>query len=549
MNRITDDPEDPRAVPPSAVRPGTGGVGDLRQVEEHLEKLIAAVRDYAIFLLDAEGHVLTWNAGAEAMKGYRAEEIIGQHFSRFYPAEALASRWPQQELAEAGRTGRFEDEGWRLRKDGSRFWASVVITALRDDRSRVRGFLKITRDLTDRRNAEEALRQSEERLRLAFDDLEERVNERTAELARVDAHRNQFLAMLGHELRNPLAPIRNALEILEQPTAEATHARARGIIRRQVEHLVRLVDDLLDVSRIMHGKIDLRRGRIDLADAVARGVESALPILDAHGHRLVTRFPEEPLQVDGDVVRLAQVVSNLLSNAAKFTPQPNSIELEVRRAGNMAVLTVRDAGAGIPAELLPNIFDFFVQGERPLARSTGGLGIGLTLVRHLVELHGGSVAAASGGEGKGSLFTVRLPLVAPAERAGNGAPRPVTVGDRRRVLVVDDNVDAAESLVALLEVWGHEATACHDGPSALDAVASLRPQVVLLDIGLPGMDGYEVARQVLALPDNPVRLLAALTGYGQQEDRERSAHAGFDVHLTKPVDPARLRELLAAVAS
>jgi PAS domain S-box-containing protein len=530
--------------PQVPVHPRRRSTDSLRQVEEHLEKLISSVRDYAIFLLDQEGHVLTWNAGAEAIKGYRADEILGEHFSRFYPPEALATRWPEQELAEAGRVGSFEDEGWRLRKDGSRFWASVVITALRDEEGGVRGFLKITRDLTDRRHAEEALRVSEEALRRSHDDLEVRVRERTAELARVDANRNRFLAMLGHELRNPLAPIRNALEILKSGPEEAPRERALSLIERQVEHVVRLVDDLLDVSRVIHGKIELRRRIVDLATAVERGVENAQPVLDAHGHRLQVTQPAEPLWVHGDVVRLAQVVSNLLGNAAKYTPEPSRIELSTRREGGEAVLAVRDPGIGIPPELLPSIFDFFVQGESSLARSAGGLGIGLTLVHHIVALHGGTVAASSPGEGRGAVLSVRLPL-AGADRTPEIETAMAASNERRRVLVVDDNVDAAESLVELLTIWGHEATSSHDGPSALAAVAKLRPEVVLLDIGLPGMNGYEVASQLRAIPDNPVLLLAALTGYGQPGDRERSAAAGFHVHLTKPVDAARLRELLS----
>ena len=659
MNGSTEHPPVPAATRLPA------GKDSLRRIEEHLEKLIASVRDYAIFLLDPEGHVLTWNAGAEAIKGYRADEIIGEHFSRFYTAEALAARWPEQELQEAKKVGRFEDEGWRLRKDGSRFWANVVITALCGDDGEVRGFLKITRDLTGRRKAEEALRASEERLRLileavqdyaifmldpegrvatwnpgaarikgysageiigqhfsrfytpadlerqwpqeelklavsqgryeeqgwrlrkdgsrfwanvvitpmydgtgtlrgfakvtrdlterrmaeeslrlAYDDLEERIRERTAELQRLDLHKNQFLAMLGHELRNPLAPIRNALEILAHNADAEAQERARGMIGRQVEHLVRLVDDLLDVSRIMHGKIELRRTTVDLAAAVSRGIEAAQPVLDAHGHRLETKLPAAPLPVDGDVVRLAQVVSNLLTNAAKYTPAPGRIELSLQRDGDEAVLSVRDPGIGIAPDLLPRIFDFFVQGELPLARSGGGLGIGLTLVRHLVQLHEGTVKAESAGEWQGTQVTVRLPLVsAGAERAAS--PAATDSGQRRRVLVVDDNVDAAESLVALLEMWGHEAHARHDGPAVVPAVAELRPEVVLLDIGLPGMDGYDVARELRSLPGDPVRLLAAITGYGQPEDRRRSEEAGFDVHLTKPVDPDRLRELLA----
>jgi PAS domain S-box-containing protein len=536
---------DNRPLLPDASDPEPAAAGrdraaaPVQRIEEQFEQLVAGVRDYAIFLLDPEGRVVSWNEGAERIKGYRADEIIGEHVSRFYPADAVASRWPQQELAEATRTGRFEDEGWRLRKDGSRFWANVVITALRDAQQRLRGFLKITRDLTERKEGEEALRR-------AYGELDERVRERTAELARLDLHKNQFLAMLGHELRNPLAPIRTALEILKRPDlGERDATRARQVIERQVDQLVHLVDDLLDVSRILHGKVELRRERLDLTAAVARAVETAQPVLDAHGHSLQVELPPKPLWVDGDLVRLAQVLTNLLSNAAKFTAQPDRIELRVRREGDQALVSVRDRGVGIAPELLPRIFDYFVQGDGGLERMRGGLGIGLTLVDHLVRMHDGSVSIASEGSGKGTEVTIRLPAE-PAVEAQASAPPPRAQEPRRhRVLVVDDNVDAAESLVALLDVWGHEAAARHDGLSAIAAVRELRPTVVLLDIGLPGMDGYAVARALQAQPDSPIRLLAAVTGYGQQEDRERSAAAGFHVHLTKPVDPTRLRELLA----
>ncbi|HEV8241978.1 MAG TPA: PAS domain S-box protein [Thermoanaerobaculia bacterium] len=548
----------------------------LRQSEEKLRLLVEGVSDHAIFMLDADGKVATWNTGAQRLKGYRADEIIGRHFSTFYPAEARARRWPQQELELASRDGRFEDEGWRLRKDGSRFWANVVISALRDADGKLQGFAKVTRDLTERREAEE-------NLRAAYGDLERRVQERTRELAdansalrdevdqrrrlqeererladqlrqRVgelaasDRHKDEFLAMLGHELRNPLAPIRNGLEILKLEGAPpSSRDQAKALIERQVEHLVRLVDDLLDVSRIMQGKIELRHERILFSSVVERAIETAQPIIDARGHELRVSLPAQPVWLHGDLIRLAQVLNNLLVNAAKYSERAGRITLTATLAADRLRISVRDKGIGISPELLPKIFDFFVQGSRSLERSQGGLGIGLTLVKRLVEMHGGNVTAHSAGLGKGSELVVDLPLPDQSEAAEghNGVVTAAAVGgQRRRVLIVDDNVDAAESAAALLGIWGHEVRTVHDGLSVVRNVAEFQPEIVLLDIGLPGKNGYEVARELRRLPDSPVRLLAAMTGYGQEQDRQRSAEAGFDVHLTKPLDLEQLRELL-----
>jgi CheY-like chemotaxis protein/nitrogen-specific signal transduction histidine kinase len=381
-----------------------------------------------------------------------------------------------------------------------------------------------------------------------------------ARLREADRRKDEFLAMLAHELRNPLAPIRNSLHILRLTAGGAGGDGVLDMIERQVTHMVRLVDDLLEVSRITRGKIDLRRGRVELAAVVRTAVETSRPFLDAAGHDLTVDLPPEPLVVDGDPVRLAQVLANLLNNAAKYTDPGGKVRVAARRDGAEAVLAVRDTGAGIPPDMLARVFDLFTQVDRSDARAQGGLGIGLTLVKSLTELHGGRVAVRSDGPGTGSEFEVRLPLrgdegegvreeltsggtTAPGP-GSSLVPRPSSL---RRVLVVDDNRDAADSLGALLGLIGVEARVVYSGPDALAAVGEFHPAVVLLDLGMPGMDGYEVARRVRARADAGRVTLVALTGWGQDEDRRRSRAAGFDHHLTKPADVDALEALLRSL--
>jgi CheY-like chemotaxis protein/nitrogen-specific signal transduction histidine kinase len=374
-----------------------------------------------------------------------------------------------------------------------------------------------------------------------------------AALQDADRRKNAFLATMSHELRNPLAAIANAARLLElagrgEPRLDA----ARDVLGRQIAHLVRLVDDLLDVSRIATGKISLRREPVDLAGVVARAVETALPQVTERRQRLTVSVPPEPLWVDGDPVRLAQVVANLLANAVKYTGEEGRIELGLGRIAEAmptaaAVLRVKDTGIGIAPEVLPRIFDLFSQGEPDLARPEGGLGVGLALVRELVALHGGSVRVASAGPGEGTEFEVRIPMIAaPARAPAAPAERPARPGTgARRVLVVDDNQDSAESLAALLEVLGHEVHAAHDGRQALELAGRLAPDLVLLDIGMPEMSGHEVARRLRADTGLRNTVLIALTGYGTDEDRRASREAGFDGHLVKPIDFDALERILA----
>jgi signal transduction histidine kinase len=392
-------------------------------------------------------------------------------------------------------------------------------------------------------------------------ELEDRVTARTAELEasmlrqmalteqlrEADRRKDEFLALLAHELRNPLAPVVNAVNIMRmKESGDPDMLWCREVIERQANQLTRLVDDLLDVSRITLGKIKLRPERVDLSAVVAGAVEISRPLIEAHRHRLTTVMPEHPVVLHGDLARLTQVVANLLNNAAKYQNDEGAIELLVEQAGQEALITVRDHGIGIPPHMLTEVFELFSQGERTLDRAQGGLGIGLSLVKTVVEMHGGSVSAKSDGMDTGSAFVIRLPCLRPED--GNGKAPPV-VGNRRavpprRILVVDDSRDAAESLAMLLSLSGHQVTVAHDGDQALALAASGSPEVLLLDIGLPGMDGYEVCRR-LREQGLTGALIIAMTGYGQERDRQRSKEAGFDTHTVKPVELDHLMELLA----
>jgi PAS domain S-box-containing protein len=840
---------------PVILRAKVAGFVELYQKKERanreadqLQLLIHGTTEFAIFLLDPQGNVASWNPGAERIKQYQAEEIIGQHFSRFYPQDAIERGWPAHELKIAQSEGRFENDGWRVRKDGTQFWANVVITALQDEAGNLRGFSKITRDMTEKKRAEEnaqrllqeeaarraaevnaqVIDEQRERLRLAleagrmgvwdwnirtneikwseslkpihglapdtfggtFDDFQklihpedrEMVNnairravetgsgydiefrsvwpngsihwtagkgnvfadnegqpgrmigicmdvtkrkrsEQTArfladasatlaalmdfdstlqkvaslavpyfadwasvdlaesdgslrrvavahvdptkielaqdvhrrfrsdptapqgvwnivrtgqsefvpeindellvrsvkdeellglmrelglksyigvplnvrgktlgvitfitaesgylydetdltvaqdladraaiaienaqlyrELREADRRKDEFLAMLAHELRNPLAPIRNSLQILKMPRVDAATAQqTREMMERQVHHLVRLVDDLLDVSRVMRGKIELRTETVELATVVARAVETAQPLIEAQGHELSVNLPDESLLMNADPVRLAQVIGNLLTNAAKYTEANGRIRLTANREGTDVRLRIRDNGIGIAPDMLPHIFELFIQADHAATRSQGGLGIGLTLVKNLVEMHKGTVEARSDGLGKGCEFVIRLPLMAqedrePIEKESGKQQQEPARSSGHRLLVVDDNNDAAVSLAMLLRLQGHEVRVANDGPSALELATSYRPGLVFLDIGMPGMDGYEVARRMRRTPGLENIVLAALTGWGQQEDRRRTAEAGFDHHLVKPTEPKALESLLA----
>ena len=367
------------------------------------------------------------------------------------------------------------------------------------------------------------------------------------ELEQAGRRKDEFLAMLGHELRNPLAPISMAVEIMQNVApVDDSIAWGRDVIARQLAQLTRLVDDLLDVSRITRGKITLAQGELDLTSIVAQAVETSRPLLDSRGHQLTVHLPSDPVWVRGDAVRLGQVLSNLLNNAAKYTPEGGRIGLTVERRDSQAIMTVADNGLGLPAEMLERVFDLFSQYEsRDLAQ--GGLGIGLTLVKRLVELHGGDVEARSAGPGQGSQFIVRLPALevraeAPVVAARGATEQPPV---RRRILVVDDNVDAAEAFSMLLRRENQEVCVAHDGQTALQLADAMNPDIVFLDLQLPKLNGFEVARRLRTQPPVRPMVLIATTGFGREQDRRRTAEAGFDHHLVKPIDPDELESLLA----
>ncbi|MGE5524063.1 MAG: ATP-binding protein, partial [Rhodospirillaceae bacterium] len=480
------------------------------------------VTDYAIYMLDPDGIVTSWNTGAQNIKGYSADEIIGKHFSRFYTSEDIEAGKPWEQLARARREGRAESEGWRIKKDGSRFWSRVVVTALRDADGVLRGFAKVTQDLTAQRHMHD--------LEVATKNV------------------NEFIGVLAHEMRNPLAPIRMAVQIMAGAAPEdPVQKTMRDTIDRQSAHLARIVDDMLDIARLTRGTLPMTNDAVDLADVVRDAIETARSVIDARNHRLHVDLPPEELVVQGDIHRLTQMMANLVNNAARYTYPGGNIWIQGRSESRQAVLTVRDDGCGIDPRMLDRIFGMFVQGRSPLQRAGGGLGVGLALARRIAELHGGSLEARSEGENKGSEFTVRMPLAeetAVRARPQQNAPAVTAAPALRRVLVVDDNTDAADSLGLLLKSLGHETRIVHDGHDALEVAAQFRPDIVLLDIGMPGLDGYEVAKRLRTLHrDYDVRIIA-VTGWGQEADRRKSQEAGFDLHLVKPVNTHDLARAL-----
>jgi PAS domain S-box-containing protein len=763
----------------------------LVAAEESLRLMIESVKDFAIFTIDPDGRVVSWNSGAERLFGYSEPEVLGQHIAVLFPPEDRAAGVPEHEIAAAAATGRATDERWHIRKDGSRFFASGVLAPIHDGERKLRGFTKIARDITERKHAEEAVREAAVRLKAIVDtavdgiitigedgtvdsmnfaaerifgfardevvgsnismlmpepfqsehdqylaaylttgrkriigsvrevvgrrkdgstfpmelavsetrlgarriftgivrditDFKTALAERTRLVAELGAERallnslldkapvglgffdpelhflrinpalaemsglttgdhlgltlqealpvlasgfsqslqdvlatgqsiinreitfeaaggsgiercwlcsfypvkthdgtvlgvgsvvadiddrkrmeealrdadqrkDHFLAMLAHELRNPLAPISNAVQLMRLQGPSGPNLKwSIEVIGEQIKHMTRIVDDLLDVSRITRGTVVLQKEPIALERVVELAVQASQPLLNDYKHELQVSLPQHPVELDVDPARFAQVLSNLLNNAAKYTPEGGRIELTAGVAGSDVLIKVIDNGTGIVPELLPKLFDLFVQADQTLSRSRGGLGIGLTVVRSLVEMHDGAVSVRSDGPGTGSEFTVRIPFSkswpGAAGQTKRDGPGHVVEIPRRRILVVDDNLTNATSLERLLVALGQEVHTAHDGQQALEMVRSLAPDIVLLDIGLPVMDGYEVARLCREAPELRRITLVAMTGYGKEEDRRRSQAAGFNAHLVKPVNLDDLQLLLKHTA-
>lgn len=506
----------------------------LRETEAKYDLLMAGVHEYAIFLMDPEGRVTDWNAAAERLLGYTHNEAIGQHFSIFWTAEeGEPGGSAEQELREAATLGRASDDRWHVRKGGTHFWANGTTSALRDEQGTLRGYAKVLRDKTDSKRFEEELRAK-------ADALEE-----------ADRRKDEFLAMLAHELRNPLAPIATAVILLktsEHFAADEAEQEAVEVLERQVHKMTRLINDLMDVSRITRGKVQLQRERVDLSQCVRNAVETANPLIQEHDHRLSVALPDAPLWISADPTRIEQVLENLLNNAAKYTERGGKISVTAGRQDGQAIVTISDTGVGIPPEILPHLFSLFAQADRSLDRAQGGLGIGLTIVQRIVEMHGGTVEASTEGLGKGSTFTIQLPLLSrPQATYPTASAEPLSQAKKMRVLIVDDNPDAAKMLSRVLGVLGHDVEIVLCGIGALEAATTYKPDVILMDIGLPGLDGYKVAQRLREQAETKNVRLVALTGYGQPEDRQRSKEAGFDHHLVKPVAIQDIQAVLDSI--
>jgi two-component system CheB/CheR fusion protein len=612
--------------------------------------LVDITKDYAVFVIDFDGRVLTWNPGVQRVLGYSESEIVGESFSIFFTPEDRALGIPEAEIQLSITDGRASDDRWHVRKDGSLLWVSGVMTLLRDESGQARACAKVMRDYTGAKLAADALRESESRLRVALDaaqmgtwlwriptdeqilddslrrlmglspdekvmtldhflkavhpedservraeferclkedggfNVEFRVrwsdgslhwlrdqgkmfNDEAGnplfmtgacvditvrkhdeeELREADQKKDQFLALLAHELRNPLAPLRNGLQVMRLADDEKKVAEIRDMMERQLSHMVRLIDDLLDVSRLSQNKLHLQKTPVLLAEVIGNSIESARPAIEAADHKISVTLPTEPIYLDADLTRLAQVFSNLLTNSAKYTERGGHIWVSAESRENAIEVSVRDDGIGIPADALFHIFDMFSQVDRSIERTTGGLGIGLALVKGIVEMHGGKIHAWSDGPGLGSTFKVTLPLS--RQRADSTylpAETEIQPADtRRKVLVVDDNRDSAKSMAALLRLLGHEVQTANDGIEAIDLAKQFQPDVILMDVGMPKLNGYDATQQIRKQPWGQKIVILALTGWGQEADRERSRDAQCDGHLVKPVNLSDLSKLLS----
>ncbi|MFY9821100.1 MAG: PAS domain S-box protein [Thermoanaerobaculia bacterium] len=486
-------------------------------------RTLTAHAPVGIFMTDRKGDYLFVNECWCEITGLSLEEARGQGWIRaLHPddKERIFHEWDA--VIAAGQL--FDDEFSFRTPLGKATWVQGKAVALCDDAGQISGYIGTVSDITERREAVEALQDA-------------------------DRRKDEFLALLAHELRNPLAPLRNGLQVIRLASGDANAiARTRDMMDRQLSHMVRLIDDLLDISRISRNKMELRRSRVLLADVVSSAVETARPALEAFGHELRVTLPPEPILLDADLTRLAQVFGNLLNNSAKYTERGGHIWLTATREGDHVLVKVQDTGIGIPASDLPHIFDMFSQVDRSIERSTGGLGIGLALVEGLVEMHGGTVQAASPGQGKGSTFTVRLPILKNRAESSAGEPAeewPASAAKlNRRILVVDDNRDSAASMAMMLQLLGNEIRTAQDGIEAAELAEQFLPQLILMDIGMPRLNGYEATRRIREQSWGRDMTIIALTGWGQEVDRAKSSEAGCNGHLVKPIDWPDLEKLL-----
>jgi two-component system CheB/CheR fusion protein len=495
-----------------------------RKRAQHEHAWLAALVDSsedAIASKTLDGVVTSWNPGATRLFGYQPEEIIGKHITTIIPSELYAEE--DEILARLRRGERIEHyETVRVAKDGRRIDISLTVSPVRDEDGTIVGASKIARDITERKRHELALREA-------------------------DRQKDEFLATLAHELRNPLAPICAAAELLKNARTLAPELRAAtAILERQARQMTHLVDDLLDISRVTSGRVRLHPEALDLGDLLRTVLDTYRQSVETARHQVTLAAPAEPVHVHADRIRLTQVFSNILHNAVKYTPPGGRIEIELRNDGGTAVASVRDNGMGIPAEMLEHIFEPFAQLDRSYERPNGGLGIGLTLAKRLIELHQGRIEVKSAGRGQGTEFLIHLPAAAAAPVKRASAPeRRADLAVSRRVLIADDNHDAGISLSMLLQSMGHDTRVVHDGIEAVEEAELFRPEIVLLDLGMPRLDGYETARRIASRPWADATQIVAVTGWGQEADRQRAREAGFHRHLVKPVDIGALREVMS----
>ncbi|HUP64131.1 MAG TPA: PAS domain S-box protein [Thermoanaerobaculia bacterium] len=528
----------------------------LRQSEEMFRLLVASVKDYAIFLLDPGGHIRTWNAGAQRIKGYAPEEIIGHHFSEFYPEEDLRAEKPARELVIAREQGSVEDEGWRIRKDGTRFWANVVITAVFDRLGDLRGFTKVTRDMTERKRADEIqtalLEQREARLQAEEEQRRAEASFRVAQES--NRAKDEFLMTLSHELRTPLTSILGWARLLPTMSPdEPAFDEALQAISRSAQLQARLIDDVLDVSRIVSGKLRLSVDDVDLHHLLSAAIDTIRPSAAAKAITIDAAFDPQLGSIVADGTRLHQMIWNLLANAVKFTPRNGRIEIRARRTSSHVQVTVSDSGTGIDPSFLSHVFEPFRQAENPSTRVHGGLGLGLSIVRYLAEAHGGTVTAESAGRDQGATFTVTLPVGALKGEHQEAAPAPAQARvsqipvllEGTKILLVDDDDESRRLIRAVLMRAGAQVSGATSGAEALEIIGSLKPELVITDIAMAHMDGYTLAREIRER--NPEQKIVALTAF--PAGRVAASDAPFDTVLSKPIDPVELVEGVARILS